>query len=234
MTENQVINWVNIIHRKYYGGDALRALEQPSAGMVQNSNYWFLQFSCAITDNETNNLKKIVGFGNPDLFGSLLGKGVQLNIDGKFKIVPDPFYQCLIIMAFDETLGAYVPVLYILMTVKTHWLYWHALHWVIVAMKYRLDPFLVTRDFKKPLHNAVREQFKHILLNGCLLHWKQTIQMKMKAKDIGIRDEQVSMAMTKTVMAILNIIPRGKISTKGIRFVRSILEPNIGAKYLEK
>ena len=58
MTYNQVINRVNNICRKAYGGDALCALEQPSAGMVQNSNYWFLEFSCAITDNETNKLKK--------------------------------------------------------------------------------------------------------------------------------------------------------------------------------
>ena len=65
MTDNQVINRVNNIRRKAYGGDDLRAMEQPSVGMVQNSNYWFLQFSCAITDNETNKLEKIVGFGNP-------------------------------------------------------------------------------------------------------------------------------------------------------------------------
>ena len=36
MTENQVINRVNNIHRKSYEGDAICALEQPSAGMVQN------------------------------------------------------------------------------------------------------------------------------------------------------------------------------------------------------
>ena len=56
----------------------------------------------------------------------------------------------------------------------------------------------------------------------------------MKAKDIGIRDEQISMAMTKYVMDILTIISRGKIATKGIPFVRSILEPNLGAEDLEK
>ena len=56
----------------------------------------------------------------------------------------------------------------------------------------------------------------------------------MKSKDIGIRDEQFSMAMTKNVIDILTIIPRGKISTKGILFVRSILEPNLGAEDLKK
>ena len=219
MTDNQLINRINNISRKCYGGDALRALEQPSLGMVQNSNYWFLQFSCTIADNETNNVEKIVGFGNPGLCGSLLGEIVQLYIYGTFKIIPYPFYQCLIIMAFGETLGVYVPVLYILMTVKTHWLYWYALHWVIVATELRLDPFLVTCDFDKPLHNAVREKSKHVLLNGCMLHWKQAIWREMKANKIVIRDEQVSMAMTKNVMDILTVIPRGKFVQKGFRLL---------------
>ena len=40
--------------------------------------------------------------------------------------------------------------------------------------------------------------------------------------------------MTKNVMEILNIIPRREIATKGIPFVRSIIEPNLGAEDLEK
>ena len=36
MTDNQIINRVNKISRKSYEGDAICALEQPSAGMVQN------------------------------------------------------------------------------------------------------------------------------------------------------------------------------------------------------
>ena len=133
--------------------------------------------------------KKKLGFGNPGLFRSLLGKGVQLYIDGTFKIVPDPFYQCLIIMAFDNIFGVYTPVLYILMTAKTYWLYWHALHWVIVSTKCRLGPFSVACNFDRPLHNAVREQCKNVIINGCVFHWKQAFQREMKAKDIGIRDE---------------------------------------------
>ena len=94
------------------------------------------------------------------------------------------------------------------MTVKTQWLYLHALHWVIVSTRCRLDTFSFTCDFEKPLNNAVREQFKHVILNGCLFHWKQALQREMKAKEIGIRDEKISMAMTKNVMDILNIISR--------------------------
>ena len=42
------------------------------------------------------------------------------------------------------------------------------------------------------------------------------------------------MAMTKNVMEIVTIIPPGKISTKGILFVRYILKPNLWEEVLEK
>ena len=53
-------------------------------------------------------------------------------------------------------------------------------------------------------------------------------------KYIGIREEQVSMVMTKNVMDILTIIPIGDISIKWIPFVRYIIEPNLGAEDAEK
>ena len=42
------------------------------------------------------------------------------------------------------------------------------------------------------------------------------------------------MAMTKNVMEIVTIIPPGKIATKGISFVRSIIKPNLREEVLEK
>ena len=174
--------------------------------MVQKSNYWFLQFSFAVTDNETNKLKN---------------SWVR-----EYRSFWDPFV--------DKTLWVYVPMMYILMTAKTHWLYCHALHWVIVYTQCMLDPFSVTYNFEKPFHVAVQEKFKRVILNGCLFRWKDSLRREMKAKEIGIRDEQVSMAMTKHVIDILTIIPHIDISKKGIPFVRSILESNLGAEYLKK
>ena len=152
-------------------------------------------FNFIVLLTTTKQISKKNGVKESRPFGRLLGKGVQLYIDGKFNIVPDSFDQCLIIMAFEETLRVYVPVMYILMNVKTHCIYWHAVHWVIVATKCSLHPFSVTCNFEKPLYNAVREQFKHVILNGCLFHWKQAIWRKMKAKNIRIRYEKFWGAM---------------------------------------
>ena len=149
-------------------------------------------------------MHQILGYGNPSLF-STLSDNVQIYIDDTFNIVPHPFYQCLTIMVYDIQSTMYVPVMYILMTGKSESMYWHALHWVIVCSGWRLEPFLVTCDFEKTLHNAVTGQFKGTKLNGCLFHWKQAIRRKMIA--LKIESEQISMAMTKFVLDCLTVIP---------------------------
>ena len=91
------------------------------------------------------------------------------------------------------------------MTGKSESMYWYALHWVIVCSGWRLEPFLVTCDFEKTLHNAVTGQFKGTKLNGCLFHWKQAIWREMIA--LKIESEKISMAMTKFVLDFLTVIP---------------------------
>ena len=183
--------------------------------------FFFLQFNAAISDPETKKIERIVGYGNPSLFGILKGK-VQIYIDGTFRIVPSPFYQCLIIMCFDTRTEVYVPIMYILMTAKTQFLYYHALHYVICVSNWKLDPFTVTCDFEKALINAVREQFRQSVVNGCLFHWKQALRRKMGS--LNIDKETISMAMTRNVLDVLTIIPRDEVVRKGIPYVRSILD----------
>ena len=77
-------------------------------------------------------------------------------IDGTFRIVPNPFYHCLIVMVFNVQVEIYIHITYVLMKSKTESLYWHALHWIVVASNWKLDPFSVMCDFEKALHNAVR------------------------------------------------------------------------------
>ena len=125
-------------------------------------------------------------------------------------------------MVYDLQTAVYVPVFYVLMTGKTESLYWHALDWIYVASKRKLDPFSVTCDFEKALHNAVRGQFPNSILNGCLFHWKQAIRRKMI--EYKIDSEQIKLAMTQSVLDILTVIPRDEIMTKGIDYVRDILD----------
>ena len=227
MSDNQVKNLVKNTRAKINGSDLIRKLESEPLSMVQNSSNFFLQFNLTIPDCETRKMHRIIGYGNPALFGTLAGN-VQIYIDGTFNIVPHPFYQCLIIMVYDIQTTVYVPVMYILMTGNSESMYWHALHWMIVCSGWRLEPFSVTCDFEKALHNAVTGQFKGTKLNGCLFHWKQAIRRKMIA--LKIDSDQISMAMTTFVLDVLTVIPPNEIRSKGIPYVKSIIDEELISK----
>ena len=79
-------------------------------------------------------------------------------------------YQCLIIMAFDNTTGVYVPILYILMTTKTEEHYLHAIHCLMVVSDYKLKPNSITCDFERALMSAFRTKFPNADMFGCLFH----------------------------------------------------------------
>ena len=125
--------------------------------MVKDSNFWFLQFNVSLPDPDSGKLHRIMGYGKPSIFGLFHGN-VQLFIDGTFRIVPIPFYQCLIMMVYDVQTQVYVPIMYVLMTGKTQFFYYHALDWEIVAYNCKLESIIVMCEFKKALHKAILEQ----------------------------------------------------------------------------
>ena len=77
-------------------------------------------------------------------------------------------------------------------------------------------------DFGKALHNSVRGQFPNSVLNGRLFYWKHAIRRKMI--EFKIEKEQIKLAMTESVLDILTVIPRDQILTKGIDYVREIID----------
>ena len=130
-------------------------------------------------------------------------------------------------MVYDHGNSFYVPLMYVLMSGKTEWLYKQALMMCIqiTAPQGKINPFSVTCDFEKGLHNAVRFLFPRVRINGCLFHWKQAIRRKMKA--LQIQKLHIDMMMTKNVLDILTVIPRDEIYSKGIPYVKSIIFPVI-------
>ena len=60
-------------------------------------------------------------------------------VDATFDTVPQPFYECLIIMIFDVCLKIFIPVAWILMSGKTDECYWQYFSWLCLSME-DLDP----------------------------------------------------------------------------------------------
>ena len=92
-------------------------------------------------------MERIVGFENPYLF-YYLTNAQSLYIDATFNVAPKPFYQCLVVMIFEETLQIYIPILYILTTNKSQKMYWNALEWKFKFSDRRINPKTVMCDFK--------------------------------------------------------------------------------------
>ena len=225
----------NTRHREY-GTDMFVKLETDEVSMMKDSDRWFLQFNCLLTDPKDGKRSRMVGFANPRLIG-LLNGNVQIYIDGTFKVCPFPFYQCLIVMVYNGQTDSYVPIFYILLQGKTAFEYEQALHFVCVSTNWKLEPTTVTCDFEKGLHSAVRKKFQsgRIKVNGCLFHFKQAIRRKME--NLELHADIIEYTLDDNSLDMLCIIPIDEILTKGIHFVRSNLDEFVlkedGNKWME-
>ena len=220
ISRRQAESHVYRTRNKANGGDIFRTIEAPPVSMVLNSKHNFLQFNFTVPNGDKT--ERVTGWGNPGLFGVLKIPGVELFVDATFSSCPSQFYQCLIIMAFDNTTGVYVPILYILMTKKTEEHYLHAIHCLMVVSDYKLKPNSITCDFERALMNAFRTKFPNADMYGCLFHFKQALRRKMIS--LHIEGDRVECVMQKDWIDILTIIRREEIKSKGIPYVRSLIE----------
>ena len=228
LTQYQVVTRVRNIRTKVQGPDLVRNVDETELARMKSSNNFFLQFNCSIADDtkEQTTMERIVGFGNPYLF-YYMTNAEHLFIDATFSVAPKPFYQCLVVMIFEETLQIYIPILYILMTNKSQKMYRNALEWVFKLSSRRIKPRTVTCDFELALINAVQSVFPYTKINGCLFHWKQAIRRKLLSLKLTNEKEIVERCMHVNSMDILTVIPVNEIEKKGIPFVKDNLKEAI-------
>lgn len=195
------------------GGDVYEAILSQSVRCVSDKDpRSFLQFSVAYPTQTTTGIHRMIGFGHPDLGLILRYPKITLFIDGTFSVVPKPFSQCLIVMAFEPAVNLYVPICYVLAQGKSQDMYWRVLNELIILSNRQLEPENVTCDFEVALINAVLEQFPRANLVGCLFHWKQALRRKMV--DLRIPDCQIKSALSPGKLDTLAVIPVDQISKK--------------------
>ena len=99
MIRNRVRSQVYRAREKQCGSDIFQTIEQHPNSMVEYSKHNFLQVNCNFPDGE--DMERMIGWGNPALFGILNTDDVHIYVDATFSSCPLKFYQCLIIMEFD-------------------------------------------------------------------------------------------------------------------------------------
>ena len=97
-----------------------------------------------------------MGIAHSDLLGILRYPGLSPYVNRTFKIMPDPFKQVLIVMAYDPSVDVDVAIMYVLATSKNDWMYWHMFHWLKVSCDLRLFPRTIACDFNLPFHSHQR------------------------------------------------------------------------------
>lgn len=219
LSEQQVVSRVYRLRRSSYGGDVHGMVEIPPMSLVGGTEMSFFQFH-VITPNETATgpPDRILGWAHPVLIDRLRYHNLSLFIDGTFRCVPRQFAQCVVLMVHDRASGLYVPVFYALTSRRTEDMYWDLLHQIIQTTDQQLSPAEVICDFETGLINAISTQFPNAEVIGCMFHFKQALQKRLKK--LRIPKAEIAIAMTKGVVDMLTVIDPERIESHGITWVK--------------
>ncbi len=100
----------------------------------------FLHYHASFLDKSNpKELMQLMVFTSPTLILLLKSKKLDIFVDATFDCCSAHFYQCLIVVVFDDQTSFYIPVVYILMTHKNDDLYWEAIARIPVLVGFKLD-----------------------------------------------------------------------------------------------
>jgi hypothetical protein len=218
-----VISLVKRTRRDLNCGDAIRSAEHPTlAMMTDDETRPFLQHNMTIPHPKKPGVQcRAMAWSNPELIMTIRGKP-DVFVDATFDCAPAPFYQCLILMVYDDQTGVYLPVVYILMTHKLEELYRHAFHMITVMSGWKFNPRSITYDFERAIINAAKVSFPNATANGCDFHWMQAI---LRYCD-KLKIEDTSRILEDNLLKILCVLPHNHVQ-RGIVYVREIIEEGL-------
>ncbi|POM62950.1 LOW QUALITY PROTEIN: hypothetical protein PHPALM_27832 [Phytophthora palmivora] len=216
LTREQVIQRVHRTRRSHFGADLHGIVEVPPLSLVPGTGQPFFQFYRSYMNGIK--LKRLIGWAHPALIKLLKCKKTTLFLEGIFRCVPHPFYQCVVMMVFDNVTDLFVPVFYILCSAKTQDTYWHLMEAVNVAADDKIQSSMEVCDFEAGLQEAVQVQFPEADVVGCFFHFKQACRRKLKV--LGAPDLEVTIAMSKCYLDMLTVIPHDKFEGPGINYVQ--------------
>ena len=121
MSRSQAVAYVKRVHQAITGGDVFRVIESAPGRYISDTDTRnFLQFNISYTQD--TKLQRITGFAHPELIKLVKYHNTSLFLDGTFKVAPQPYAQCVILMAFDRSTDLYIPVFTLL---RPHGMKWH-------------------------------------------------------------------------------------------------------------
>ncbi|KAF0990277.1 hypothetical protein HZS_8003 [Henneguya salminicola] len=154
----------------------IEAVMFPPLSLKRNGQPFFRPYW--VGDIYGENHRILIGATNESL--TLLRYTSHTFIDGTFKIIPHPFFQCVIVMTYDCGTELYVPCAFALFRGKNEYIYYELLHQLIILMEYFLIPRTITTDFEKALISWVKQEFPESRILGGYFYLKHALQRKLK------------------------------------------------------
>ncbi|KAF0991025.1 hypothetical protein HZS_3638 [Henneguya salminicola] len=192
--EQQVLSGIN----------SIEAAMSPPLSLLPKNQPYFRRYW--VRDIHGVQHKIMIGATNPSL--SLLRYNGHTFVDGTFRTtLSRPFYQCLIIMVFDQANYLFIPYVFGLMTVKNEHIYCECLHPVIMLLKYNWMPKIVTMDFEKALISATNHEFPESRVLECYFHFKQALHRKLKKCRVSSTNSDIILSKMElfTIIQIVQI-----------------------------
>ncbi len=227
--EHQVLELVRKSHTKLGLGNALSTIKNtPDYNMMTDQDRPFLH--CSAVWPHPAKPKMMMGTmicANPKLLNLLKGH-VDIYIDATFiPCTPSSFYQCLIIMTFDNQTSSYVPVIYARMTHKCSELYNLVFSQIAMLIQGKMKVKTYTTDFECGMMNMLAlHGGTHV---GCLFHLKQALLKYLKKHCSLAQASSLGGAMEVGVLDLFCVLPCGDILESGIPYVHFIIEEGIPA-----
>mmetsp|Transcript_22739 Transcript_22739/g.32493 ORF Transcript_22739/g.32493 Transcript_22739/m.32493 type:complete len:696 (-) Transcript_22739:100-2187(-) len=179
--------------------------------------------------------QRIVAFSCFQLLTMMKMRMLEVQVDCTFKIVPRDFYQLMIWIIFDHTIGAFVPCYWILMTGATAACYDSAFNMLRIDLGDEFHPFAIGIDFERNFINMTKKHWPRAHQIGCFFHFKQA--MRRKLKNLGFPDKYVGNIMAPGMLDLVTVLPAEDVSDidgKGWFFISYLIDTPQADKEVEE
>ncbi|EGZ19801.1 hypothetical protein PHYSODRAFT_492849 [Phytophthora sojae] len=165
-----------------------------------------------------NTPKRVIGWAHPHLVELLKHAGSTIYVDTSLRRLPPGFEQCLALVVHDKPSGFFVPVFYVLCTLRSVATYRSALGFIAGSTGRKFKPEEVVCDFDGDLLSALRAEFPNAVVKGAVHLFKKACRTRMERLEIS--EEATNIAMQKGVLDMLVSIPPDRVATAGIAWVK--------------
>ena len=162
---------------------------------------------------------------------TLLRNASHWYVDSTFHVVPDDFYQLLVIVVYDDVTDSYMPCCYCLASRKNQHIYYKIFRDIKEILEDNHDLESITLDFEQSQIDGAGKVFPNLKFIGCKFHFMQALLRKAQKK--GLMNENVGRETNDIIHGIRGTLEKNSVCIKSyldsldIEYTRKADDPKI-------